>query len=84
MYYYYSISISPQISGPKKKYFNTGPLRPEPKLDQLPIYALSLDLVFFSLLINTVEYVEKETVVGFSVGALVRTVVDLETTPNFS
>ena len=50
-------------------------------LDQLPIYALSFLSVLFSWLNDTVEYVEKETVVGFPVGALVGTVTDFETTP---
>ena len=54
------------------------------KLDILPIYAFSGVFIIFSFLTNTLYYVEKETVVSFPVGALVRTVADLETTPYFN
>ena len=77
-------SRSLQISGPEKKNCSRDHRERTRNLDQLPIYALSVLVVLFFPLNDTVEYAEKETVVGFPVGALVGTVTDFETTPYFS
>jgi hypothetical protein len=69
---------------PKKNILTRDHREQTQHLDQLPIYALSVFFVLFSFLNDTLEYVEKETIVGFPVGALVGTVTDLETTPYFS